>query len=66
MGQANRRGTPDEGRELAIAWEEAHREDRRRFPPPQLPRSHPSKDWTAVAALLAIAAQSRGPHTIKR
>ena len=63
MGQAKRRGTTEERRELAIAWDEAHREDRERFPPPpQISRT--GKSWLPILA--AIAAQSRGVHIIRR
>ena len=66
MGQAKRRGTPDERTALAIAWDEAIKEDRRRFPPSQIQRARPGKNWMAVAAMLALTHQSRGIHAIRR
>lgn len=54
MGQAKRRGTPDERRELAIAWDDAHREDRERFPPlPRPRRRERGAGWLVLAAALA-------------
>lgn len=66
MGQAKRRGTPEERAALALAWDEAHLEDRERFPPASIPRQSPGKDWSAVAAMLALAHQSRGVHLVRR
>jgi hypothetical protein len=60
MGQAKRRGTPDERRELAIAWAEAHREDSKRFPPPPPPRVYSEKHgWMTIAAALALLSTPR-------
>ena len=55
MGQAKRRGTPEDRAALAIAWDEAHREDKRRFPPPPVPmRRNHGKAWLALAASLSL------------
>lgn len=58
MGQANNRGTWDERRELATAWDEAHKEDRERFPPPESPHPNLTGSWGAIAAL-ALALNMR-------
>lgn len=67
MGQAKRRGTPEERAALAIAWDEAYREDRERFPPAPIShiRDH-GKSWMPVLEALALANQSRGTHLICR
>lgn len=62
MGQAKDRGTREERIALALAWDEAHREDRERFPSP-VPHQTNGRGWLAVAAMLALANE---PTAIRR
>lgn len=52
MGQAKRRGTPEDRSAIAIAWDEARQEDRERFPPPSRRRDR-GAGWLVLVAALA-------------